>query len=119
MASIRGKLVCFANVCSKEELLNQSEIGWINKDRFILTLNDHFYLMSLNQKNLVKCENGISYCRQQVDANFFAHIIHHNEELASNNKKSIMKRRSQKSNLEDTNDDKLKRGNPVKSVESI
>jgi hypothetical protein len=40
LVSIRGKLVYFANVCSKEELLVSSEIGWITKDRFILTLND-------------------------------------------------------------------------------
>ena len=49
----------FINIQSKTSLGSMAEIGWISKDNLILTLNNEYYFIKLNQSNLLKVKNNI------------------------------------------------------------
>ena len=38
-----------------------SEIGWINKNQLVITLNNDFYLVNMNHTDLRKTKNGVMY----------------------------------------------------------
>ena len=52
-------LVSFFNVLSKDALMTSSEIGWLSNSKFILTLNNDYFLVNLTHKNLTEVENNI------------------------------------------------------------
>jgi hypothetical protein len=52
-------LVSFFNVLSKDALMTSSEIGWLSNSKFILTLNNDYFLVNLTHKNLKEVENNI------------------------------------------------------------
>lgn len=45
---VKASLMYFINVSVKNELQTYSEIGWVNKNQFILTINNEYYLVNLN-----------------------------------------------------------------------
>lgn len=70
----QARLKSFISVSTKQNLQQLSEIGWINKSQLILTLNNDYYLINLQQKDLIKVKNSIIYGRQQVNMNLFCSI---------------------------------------------
>jgi len=70
----RANLESFMNISTKNDLQTFSEIGWITKEQFILTLNNAFYLINLRQKDMIRVINGIWYGKQQVNMNLFCSI---------------------------------------------
>jgi len=42
-----------------------SEVGWLDRDLLILTINNHFYLVNLKQEKLFESCDKILYGMQQ------------------------------------------------------
>ena len=59
-----AELLFFLNISSKNFLQTTSEVGWITKDKLILTLNNDYYLINLKHKDLIKVKNNIIYGKQ-------------------------------------------------------
>lgn len=43
----------FLSISTKDEILTTSEVGWISKNYFILTLNNQYYLIKLANRELI------------------------------------------------------------------
>lgn len=52
-----------------------SEVGWVTKNKLILTLNNDYYLINLKQKQLKRVNRDISYGKQQVNMNLYCSIV--------------------------------------------
>jgi hypothetical protein len=72
-------LVSFFNVLSKDALMTSSEIGWLSNSKFILTLNNDYFLVNLTHKNLTEVENNIQYGRQHLNTKMFVSILKQNK----------------------------------------
>lgn len=70
----KARLHSFVNISVRDTLLTSSEIGWINKNYLILTLNDDYYIINLKHTDMIKVRNGIKYGMQQVNMNLFCSI---------------------------------------------
>jgi hypothetical protein len=71
----RANLENFLNISLKENITLMSEIGWINRNQLILTLNNEFYLINLKHQDLTKTLNGIMYGIQQVNMGLFCSLV--------------------------------------------
>ena len=60
---------------SKKEIITTSEIGWVSKQKLIITLQNNFYLVNLEHEDLIQIKNGIAYGRQQVNMGLFTSIV--------------------------------------------
>lgn len=58
-----------------KELTADSEIGWINMNQFILTLDNGYYLITINQEEMHSIKQGVKFQRQQVTVGIFASIV--------------------------------------------
>jgi hypothetical protein len=66
----------FLNVSVKKELINSSEIVWINNNQLILTLNNEFYIVNLKHNDLSKVKGGTYlYGVHNVNMNIFCSLI--------------------------------------------
>lgn len=65
----------FLSICTRSEIQTTSEVGWISKNYFILTLNNDYYLIKLNNSELISVKGGISFGRQQVSSSVFCSLI--------------------------------------------
>lgn len=72
---MKARLIFFIRIMQKKELLVQSEAGWLQKDRLILTMNNSYFMLNLGHKDLYGCSNGINYGIQQVNMGLFASIV--------------------------------------------
>ena len=63
------------NISVKKELINSSEVVWINNNQLILTLNNDFCLVNLKQRDLTNVKGKHLYGVQQVNMNMFCSII--------------------------------------------
>lgn len=68
----RSKLLYCLSFLNKNVLKSSSEAGWINREKLILTLNNHYFLVNLAHKDLVSVKNGIKYGQQQVNQDLYA-----------------------------------------------
>ena len=60
---------------SKKDIKLTSEIGWINISQFILTLDNMYYLISINKTGMHSIRDGIKYDRHQLNGDLFVSII--------------------------------------------
>jgi len=72
---MKSTLQNFINVSIKEEIQTSSEIGWISRDKLVLTLNNDFFLVNLSHKDLVGVKGQIKFGVQQVSMNLFCSIV--------------------------------------------
>lgn len=84
----------FLSISSKTEIVNTSEVGWISKNYFIVTVNNDYYVVKLNNHELIRVSGGIQFGRQQLSSQLFCSLIrkprnykHHSGKR--NNKKTI------------------------------
>lgn len=70
-----AKLEYFLSMAVKNPIDTISEVGWINQNQLVLTLNNEFYLVNLKHKDLIKVKNDIKYGRQQLNMNLFCSIV--------------------------------------------
>ena len=78
------ELEFFINLSLKEEISTDSEIGWITKDKLILTLNNEFYLVNLHQRSMVEASPRLHYGIQQVHMEMFCSLVHNPKAKSSN-----------------------------------
>ena len=52
------------NISTRNEILTSSEVGWITKNTLILTMNNDYYLIKLDHKDMIKVKKGYSYGKQ-------------------------------------------------------
>jgi hypothetical protein len=71
----KASLEYFVNISLKSELQTTSEIGWVNNNQLILTLNNDFYLVNLQVKDMVKSKNNTRFGIQQVNMGTFCSIV--------------------------------------------
>lgn len=90
------QLEFFMNVSTRSEIMTSSEVGWITKNNLILTLNNDYYLIKLNHKDLVKVRGGLAFGRQQVTSSTFCSLVrrpnkysHHRREGAADSASHI------------------------------
>ena len=60
----KAVLEYFIVVSVRNPIEMRSEVGWINASKFILTINDQFYLLNLKHNDLIRVKNDIKYGRQ-------------------------------------------------------
>lgn len=53
----------FLSISTRNEIQTTSEVGWISKNYFLLTLNNEYYVIKLNNKELISVKGGISFGR--------------------------------------------------------
>ena len=52
----------FINIAVGEDLRTSSEIGWITKNKLVLTINNKYYLISIDKrKRMNKAGDGIYF----------------------------------------------------------
>lgn len=64
LSTVPAKLVHLINVNVAKELTADSEIGWINMKQFILTLDNRYYLITLNEEEMHTIRPGLKFSRQ-------------------------------------------------------
>ena len=72
---VLGTLEFLVSIRMKNELLTSSEVGWIDTEKLILTLDDSLYEINLTIKDWVLVHDTIEYSMQQVDMDTFCMII--------------------------------------------
>ena len=73
-----ANLIYFINIISKRDLMVSSEIGWVSKEKLIVTINNNYYLMNLDLNSMVIAKHGIRYGLQQVNGDLFVTIVNQN-----------------------------------------
>ena len=58
----RAQLIYFINILSKDDLMVESEIGWVSRDKMILTINNRYYMLCLPQ-NMIGVRHRVFYGR--------------------------------------------------------
>jgi hypothetical protein len=71
----KAKLIHCINVSQDKELAAESEIGWINADQFILTIDNEYYICNINGNFMQSINQCISYGKQQVNISQFVSIV--------------------------------------------
>lgn len=72
----KSQMEQFINIAVGEDLRTSSEIGWVNKNKLVVTINNQYYLISLDKrKRMCKANNGIYYGQQVVNMNLFCSIV--------------------------------------------
>ena len=56
----KAKMEFFLNISVKNQLQTDSEVGWINKNQLILTLNNDYYILNLKHRDLTTV-NDLQY----------------------------------------------------------
>ena len=52
LKKMQAKLIYYARIQSRRTIVLNSEVGWINKNKIIVTLNNDCFLLTLNPKSL-------------------------------------------------------------------
>jgi len=83
------------SIVQKDEILVSSEIGWITKDKLVLTINDKYHLVNLQHNDLSEAKNHLKFGTQLANMGLYASIVkfsknmdiesHRNEELIKAN----------------------------------
>lgn len=71
----QAKLVYYIKLQSSRDFLVDSEVGWINKRKIVLTVDNNYYMINLSHANLKSTETGLLFGLQQVNINIFATIV--------------------------------------------
>lgn len=58
----------------KKTIEYKTEVGWINKNQLLLSMNDQFFIMNFKHFDLIKVNNNIMYGRQQTNMEIFCSI---------------------------------------------
>lgn len=53
----------FMSISSRNEIQTTSEVGWISKNYFLLTLNNDYFIVKLKNNELIGVKGGISFGR--------------------------------------------------------
>lgn len=74
---MKANLLYFITVKMKADIFLSSEVGWVTKDKLILTLNDMYYLLNLDlDTRIIKVvKQSIQYGTQLVNMELFVSIV--------------------------------------------
>lgn len=72
---IEAKLVYYIKLQSRRDFVLESEVGWINKNKIVLTLDNDYFMINLSHSNLKATNSGILFGLQQVNMDIFATIV--------------------------------------------
>lgn len=61
---MKARLIHCINVSQNKELVYDGEIGWINADQFILTIENEYYICNINGSFMTSIKEGISFGKQ-------------------------------------------------------
>ena len=65
----------FISISVRTDIMTISEIGWISKNFLILTLDNDYFLIRLNNSEMIDIKGGNSFGRQQVSSSMFCSMI--------------------------------------------
>ena len=63
------------NVSSKDPIVTSSEVGWISNSKLILALNNEYFLVNIQHKDMIQVENNIQYGKQHLNMKMFVSIL--------------------------------------------
>ena len=65
----------FIRIESRQEFIGDSELSWIDKNKIIITIDNDYYLMNLDNPELVSVGEKLLYGSQQVFSGLFITLV--------------------------------------------
>ena len=71
----KAKLIYSIGILQKKDLTCTSEVGWISKSNLLITIDNKYFYINLDQIDLISVKNGIMFGYQQVNLALFVSFV--------------------------------------------